>query len=125
MDCHRKKCSTTSEKSKAQNKSLKAYCEDPENFDQAMEMSGGCGYFQIKRHVMFFVMTIPFSCQNLLMVFAGMNPGWEYVDRNISNSDMNASQSLCSMQRSQWQFRSKNSLSIITEVSDSVNFLKP
>ena len=45
------------------------------NLDEVLEAIGGCSHFQMRRHVLFFLLTIPFACQNLLMVFAGQNPG--------------------------------------------------
>lgn len=46
-----------------------------DDLDDLLEEIGGCSHFQLRRHVLFFLMSIPFACQNLFMVFAGHNPG--------------------------------------------------
>eukprot|EP00112_Aurelia_sp_Birch-Aquarium-sp1_P011013 Seg2325.1 transcript_id=Seg2325.1/GoldUCD/mRNA.D3Y31 product="Solute carrier family 22 member 1" protein_id=Seg2325.1/GoldUCD/D3Y31 len=67
--------SRTSLQRKLSRRSSVSVRQKTNNLDEVLEAIGGCSHFQMRRHVLFFLLTIPFACQNLLMVFAGQNPG--------------------------------------------------
>ena len=89
-----------------------------DDLDDVLDEIGGCSHYQLRRHVLFFLLSIPFACQSLVMVFVGHDPG-TCVQKNITHCiAIGKFSSVDTCPKSgQHYFLKKAKFSIVTEVS--------
>ena len=90
-----------------------------DNLDEVLHAIGECSHYQIRRHVLFFLLTIPFACQSLLAIFAGNFPAMcmETGPKKCEKIDILDRQKVCKFSgQAQFRFRQPEKFSIVTEV---------
>ena len=97
--------------------------------DDILPLVGEFSRFQIIIEVLFCIIMIPQSLQNLIMYFAGLNSPWRCAasssvctfPRNLTfDSESKQYKARCSMNRSDWEFVQSYDYSIVTQVSGSI-----
>lgn len=90
-----------------------------DNLDEILNEIGGCSHYQIRRNLLFFLISIPFACQTLIGVFAGQIPGicLETGPHQCEKVDILDRQKICQYSsRRQINFLEAKKFSIISEV---------
>ena len=90
-----------------------------DNLDEVLHAIGECSHYQVRRHLLFFLVSIPFACQTLLVVFAGHFPGicMETGPKKCEVIDILHKQKVCRFSgQTQFRFQQQEKFSIITEV---------
>ena len=96
-----------------------------DNLDEVLHEIGECSHYQIRRHTLFFLLSIPFACQSLLAVFAGQIPEicLETGPKQCATVDILQRSKICeNSNHRQIVFLQKEKFSIISEVNQ--HFLK-
>ena len=97
-----------------------------DNLDEVLHAIGECSHYQVRRHLLFFLLSIPFACQTLLSVFAGQYPGMcmETGPKKCEVIDILNKQKVCRFSgQTQFRFQQQEKFSIITEVRHSFVFV--
>lgn len=96
-----------------------------DNLDEVLHAVGECSHYQMRRHLLFFVLSIPFACQTLLVVFAGYFPGMcmETGPKKCELIDILNRQKACKFAgQTQFRFLQQELFSIVTEVRNIFRF---
>ena len=90
-----------------------------DNLDEILHEIGECSHYQFRRHVLFFLLSIPLACQTLLAVFAGQFPEicMDTGPKQCKMVDDLDRQKICSYSgQRQFRFLQQEKFSVVTEV---------